>query len=315
MTTTTVRFDDATFAEIQRRFRAGRPPESAKRKRHSRCDLVASLHSEIEQFLDEGYSFEGLVEYFGSLDVVIPVGTLKNYVGRARRKPGGTRQLPSHNGRRSPGAEADVQRTRTRRAEAHRSHRVPSARSHAAPTAASPSVEVAVDDARPPVATAECTPSEVQPGAPSAPEDAARTDAAASAEIATDDVAAPVDLAKASAGDDESPRRESGADSPVREISSDASPAHAPSTPPKTFADAALVRPPKVSTAVGGTPAIDPDAPSIRETEESTKRAAGQGTASTRRYTPLERTPTNSAASPETASSFPVPRRKRLEDL
>jgi len=82
---TSVRYDDATLADIQRRFREGRPSESAKRKRHSRCTLITSLRTEIEQLLNEGYSLDGIAEYFAGLDVHIPAATLKNYLGRARR--------------------------------------------------------------------------------------------------------------------------------------------------------------------------------------------------------------------------------------
>lgn len=84
--TTPMRFDDATLADIQKRFREGRPNAASKRKRHSRCDVIQSLHTDIERLLGEGYSYEGIAEYLQGFDVVIPVATLKNYVGRARRK-------------------------------------------------------------------------------------------------------------------------------------------------------------------------------------------------------------------------------------
>jgi hypothetical protein len=113
--TTSVRFDDAKFADIQRRFREGKPNEAARRERHSRYDLVASLRNDIEQLLNEGYSFDGIAEYLLSLDVRIPVPTLKNYVSLARRKSGDTRRNKDASARRNSNTTSSLQTPRIAR--------------------------------------------------------------------------------------------------------------------------------------------------------------------------------------------------------
>lgn len=319
MTTTIVRYDDATLAEIQRRFRAGRPPESGRRKRHSRCDVIVSLHPEIEQLLNEGYTFDAIAQHFAAVDVVIEVATLKNYVGLARRKPGGTSQLPSPTGRRNAGAEPGAQRTKTRHADAQRTQRKPSARPHAAPTAEALTAEMAMDAAPSVVATAEPTAPADQRSAPSEAQDVPRTAAATSPELATDGASAPAGIAEPQATNDEAPRSERGeANSPVRECSDEVAPGRASSTSPETSEDEAEVRRPQVNskpvTAAAPMRKIGADTPHTGA-NQTTRRAFTRETASTERNDPLEMPPRSLAASTETSSSFPVPRRKRLADL
>jgi hypothetical protein len=64
--------------------------------------LVISLHTDIQNLLDEGYSFEGIADYFATLNVPIPPATLKNYVGRARRRPADGAVPPTRANTRAP---------------------------------------------------------------------------------------------------------------------------------------------------------------------------------------------------------------------
>lgn len=145
---TSVRYDDATLADIQRRFREGRPKETAKRKRHSRCSLIASLRTEIEQLLNEGYSLEGIAEYFAALDVPIPAATLKNYLGRARRAPSGTQGLSARDtqGDARPVSELGPRKSRGRASDGGTNKKAP--RSGRASTEKDPAAERGRERAR-----------------------------------------------------------------------------------------------------------------------------------------------------------------------
>ena len=75
--------DGSSFAE---RFRNGQPDEAYKRQRPlTRRELVARVKPSIEQFRREGYSWEGIAEYFATLGVPMSVATLKNYLRRSPR--------------------------------------------------------------------------------------------------------------------------------------------------------------------------------------------------------------------------------------
>lgn len=74
--------DATTFAT---QFRNGQPDEAHKRQRPTKRDLVASVKPTIEQFRRDGYSWEGIAEYFGKLGVPLSVATLKNYLRRSTK--------------------------------------------------------------------------------------------------------------------------------------------------------------------------------------------------------------------------------------
>jgi hypothetical protein len=111
-----VKFDDTTLAEIQRRFGEGRPSESSKRKRYTRYDVIQRLLTDIERLIAEGYSYEGIAAYLGTLAVDMPPNTLKTYVGRARNKLR-TAQRPSP----SPRVDGVATRRRPKKRPSHTS--------------------------------------------------------------------------------------------------------------------------------------------------------------------------------------------------
>lgn len=307
--TTHVRFDDATFADIQKRFREGRPSEAAKRKRHSRCDLIASLRTEIELLLSEGYSFEGIAEYLATIDVIIPVPTLKNYIGRARKKSGDTRRQPAHSDRRNSRtatSEHPPKAARTRGREAR--HR----ESDSAPPPVATTVTVADSRSEQALAVADTQqshdrqPPENSPGTgPDAPEDGEaplphdgrtppdrrpplqQNPAATSSEPpAPPAPTEPADLGRP--GDEPAELR---AEEPLPRIATGAG--------PETATASRLVR----STPV--TARDEP--PRVRDSEREPPLNPA--------WTPLEDASEPASPLHESSSSFAVPRRKRLEDL
>jgi hypothetical protein len=138
---TTVKFDDMTLAEIQRRFGEGRPSESSKRKRYSGYDVIQRLLTDIERLIAEGYSYEGIAAYLGTLAIDMPPNTLKTYVGRARNKLR-TAQRPSS----SPRADGAA----TRRRPKKHPPRPPPGSEPTPPTANSDTVAHTAPDGPPP---------------------------------------------------------------------------------------------------------------------------------------------------------------------
>ena len=155
--TTSFRFDDASFADIQRRFREGKPNQAAKRKRHSRYDLVASLRNEIEQLLNEGYSFDGIAEYLLSLDVRIPAPTLKNYVSLARRNSGDRRRKKDVSASRNSNTASSLQAAQIGRIRPSKARGREGARDHHPISVAPPGPEPRSDEPRASSGTAPTT--------------------------------------------------------------------------------------------------------------------------------------------------------------
>jgi hypothetical protein len=136
-----VKFDDTTLAEIQRRFGQGRPSESSKRKRYSGYDIIQRLLTDIERLIADGYSYEGIAAYLGTLSVDMPPNTLKTYVGRARNKLRSAQRPNS-----SPRADG----TATRRRPRKHSPRASPGPGPTSPAATSDTVPQTVPDGPPP---------------------------------------------------------------------------------------------------------------------------------------------------------------------